>query len=256
MTITINGEIVHDDDLWLYNYLAITAFTPSMLRQAIKDNPVGETLELEINSVGGDMFAGFEMYSVLRAAECHTVAKVQSMAASAASTMMCGCDEVQMSPVAQVMIHLPMIDVRGNQDDMVHKAATLESFTQSILNGYELRCGQKTTRAELERMMHEETWITAQQAVDMGLADSIIGAEDSALTGNIYVNAMSASLRRIVNGAGGVHNRDVLLARYEQLVRSGAEPAPGHPVEDAAPGSSISDDWQAKARLEIEKNRF
>jgi len=256
MIVTLNGEIVPDDDLWLYDWLEIAAFSPSMLRQAIKDNPANEPLELEINSVGGSVFAGFELYSILRVAECHTVAKVQSMAASAASTVMCGCDEVQISPVAQVMMHLPMSGVKGNQDDMAHESQVLESITQSILNAYELRCGDKATRDDLERMMHEETWITAQQAVDMGLADSIIGVEDGDLTGNVYVNAMADSLRRIVNGAGGVHNRDVLLARYEQLVRSGAEPAPGHPVEDAAPGSSISDDWQAKARLEIEKNRF
>lgn len=257
MIVTLNGEIVPDDDLWLYDWLEIAAFAPSMLRQAVKDNPANEPLELEINSVGGSVFAGFELYSILRAAECHTVAKVQSLAASAASTVMCGCDEVQMSPVAQVMIHLPMSGIRGNQHDMTHEAAVLESITQSILNGYELRCGNKATRAELERMMREETWITAQQAVDMGLADSIIGVEDGDLTGNVYVNAMADSLRRIINGTGCLHNRDALLARYEQLVRNGAEPAPGHPVDAAEHQTpSISDDWRREARLAIEKNRF
>lgn len=257
MIVTLNGEIVSDDDLWLYDWLEIAAFAPSMLRQAIKDNPVGEPLELEINSVGGSVFAGFELYSILRAAECHTVAKVQSLAASAASTMMCGCDEVQMSPVAQVMIHLPMSGVRGNQEDMTHEAEVLESITQSILNGYELRCQGKTTRAHLEELMHNESWLTAQDAVAIGLADSIIGVEDGDLTGNIYVNALSDSLRRIVNGTGGVHSRDALLARYEQLVRNGAEAAPGHPVDGTDQKTpSISDDWRREARLAIEKNRF
>lgn len=257
MIVKLNGEIVPDDDLWLYDWLEIAAFSPSMLRRAIKDNPANEPLELEINSVGGSVFAGFELYSILRAAKCHTVAKVQSLAASAASTVMCGCDEVQMSPVAQVMMHLPMSGVKGNQDDMTHESQVLESITQSILNAYELRCGNKATRDDLERMMHEETWITAQQAVDMGLADSIIGVEEGDLTGNVYVNAMADSLRRVINGTGCLHNRDALLSRYEQLVRNGAEPAPGHPVEkEPQKTPEASDDWQAEARLAIEKNRF
>ena len=91
MRVTLNGEVISDDYQWLYDYFEIAAFSPGVIRQALRDNPEGEELVLEINSVGGSVFAGFEIYTLLRGAECHTVAEVQSLAASAASTVMAGC---------------------------------------------------------------------------------------------------------------------------------------------------------------------
>lgn len=174
MNVTLNGYVVADADQWIYDWFGIDAFSPSVLRQAVRDNPDGDDLILEINSGGGSVFAGFEMYSILRGAKCHTVAQVQSLAASAASTIMIGCSKVMLSPVAQVMIHLPSSYVEGNQEDMERERRTLESITQSILNGYELRCRGKTTRAHLAELMHAESWLPAQEAVELGLADGIL----------------------------------------------------------------------------------
>lgn len=279
MRVSLNGYVVPCDDQWLYDWFKIGAFSPATVRQALADNPEGEDLELEINSGGGSVFAGFEMYSLLREASCHTVAIVQSLAGSAASTLMAGCREVRMSPVAQVMIHLPSSFVEGNQNDMRHEARVLEQITQSILNGYEAKCGGKTTRDRLDRLIRAESWLTAQEAVELGLADSILGqqAEGDVLPESI-VNAAGAGIRAAANSAAPVLDARSLLARYEQLVREGAEPAEGHPVEKTGKtASSVTDDavtpppdgegfppasglgpsdWRAEARLELEKLRF
>lgn len=288
MRVSLNGYVVSDDDLWLYDWFKIGAFSPGTIRQALADNPEGEDLELEINSSGGSVFAGFEMYSLLRGAKCNTVAIVQSLAGSAASTVMAACRDVRMSPVAQVMIHLPSSYAKGNQNDMRHEAKVLEQITQSILNGYEEKCAGKTTRDRLDRLIRAESWLTAQEAVELGLADSILGQEegDGPLPENI-INAAGAGIRALTNAAGPVLDTGTLRARYEQLVREGAAPAEGHPVEgtaaaspsegsapagsgegplsQAAPDSSPkggakdlreADDWRARARLELERNRF
>ncbi len=264
MRITLNGLVVDNDDLWLYQWFDIAAFSPGVVRRALADNPEGEDLELEINSPGGAVFPGFEMYSLLREAKCNTVAIVQSLAGSAASTIMAGCREVRMSPVAQVMIHLPSSYTEGNQNDMRREARVLDSITQSILSGYETKCGGKTTRERLERMMRAETWLTAQEAVELGLADSILGQEEGGapLTSSI-VNAAGAGIRALAGSAGPVLDVQGLKARYEQLVRAGASPAEGHPVTEAAEQDpagkapeEIAGDWQRRARLAIERNRF
>ena len=153
MRIQLNGEVIPSEYQWLYDWFGISAYSPDMVRQAIESNPVGEDLELEINSVGGSAFAGFEIYSILRAAKCNTVAIVQSLAASAASTVMVGCRKVLLSPVAQVMIHLPATTTEGNQRDHRESLQMLDSVTQSILNGYQLRCGDKASREQLEELM-------------------------------------------------------------------------------------------------------
>ena len=91
MRTQLNGYIVADDDAELYRWWNYAVCCPADIRRAVAENPPGETLTVEINSPGGNMWAGFEMYSVLRAAPCETEAEVQSLAASAASTAMIGC---------------------------------------------------------------------------------------------------------------------------------------------------------------------
>ena len=56
MRVTLNGEVVSDDYQWLYDYFEIAAFSPGVIRQALRDNPEGEELVLEINSIGGSVF--------------------------------------------------------------------------------------------------------------------------------------------------------------------------------------------------------
>ena len=277
MRVQLNGEVVPSEDQWLYDWFEIPAFSPASVRRMVDANPDGEDLELEINSVGGDVFAGFEIYSVIRDAKCNTVAIVQSLAASAASTVMVGCKRVLLSPVAQVMIHLPSVGTYGNQRAHRESLQMLESITQSILNGYQLRCGEKTTRERLEELMDSETWLPAQDAVELGLADAIMvdGEEVNAAALPLsVVNAVGGGIRALASSALP-RDTGTLLAQYQQLVAAGVRPAAeGHPVETqalpstpVAPGtqnsvipagetSAASDDWRHEARLAIEKNRF
>ncbi|HAX35869.1 MAG TPA: peptidase, partial [Tyzzerella sp.] len=114
--IEVKGTIVGNADKWIYEWFGMDATCPKDVNAAISEAN-GEPLLVEINSGGGSVFAGFEMYSVLRSAGCRTVAEVQSLAASAASVVMLGCQEVHASPVAQVMIHLPSMGTQGDRYD-------------------------------------------------------------------------------------------------------------------------------------------
>ena len=232
MNLTVNGAIVSDDDRWLYEYFGFSCFSPSAVRTALSNNPRNEELVLEVNSVGGSVFAGFEIYSLLRQATCPTRAVVQSLAASAASTIVSACQTVQMSPVAQIMIHNPSMSTDGNQD--AHKASIklLDAITQSILNGYEVKVKGKTTRDKLTQLMRSETWLPAQEAVKLGLADEILELDDVEIPSTV-VNAVGDSIRGIFNSSN-IPTAGELRARYEHDVRAGLkEAAPGHPVNAA-----------------------
>ena len=87
MRVTLNGIVAADDDVEIYQWFGFAAFSPKAVRDAVASTPEGEELVLEINSGGGSVFAGSEIYSVLRSSGIHTVAEVQSLAASAASYM-------------------------------------------------------------------------------------------------------------------------------------------------------------------------
>lgn len=145
MRYSLNGRIVADDDAPVLRWWGLSAVCPADIRQAIAENPADEEFTLEINSPGGSVFAGFEMYSVLRRASRDGVrirAEVQSLAGSAASVAMVGADTVACSPVAQVMIHLPLTVTEGNQNVHRESVQMLESITESIIAGYERKVGK------------------------------------------------------------------------------------------------------------------
>ena len=76
----MNGYVVSDDDAELYRYFGFSVVSPRDVRQAIADNPEGEPLTLEVNSGGGSMFAGYEIYTILKAAGIPTEVEIQSLA--------------------------------------------------------------------------------------------------------------------------------------------------------------------------------
>lgn len=236
MRMTLSGIVASDEDCGIYQYLGYAAFSPDTVRKALDATPAGEELVLEINSGGGSVMAGAEIYSVLKGSGVRTVAEIQSLAASAASYLCLGCDEVKISPVAQMMIHLPATNTAGDRTAHLRSVQMLDSTREAILNAYELKAGGKADRAELRRMMSAETWMTAQEAVAHGLADSILGESEAADPANLM-------------NAFGLPDITALRAKYEEIRAAQGIPAGGAP-EDHTP------DWRAQARLDLEKIRF
>lgn len=205
MRYSLNGMIVSDDDAPVWKWFGWQAVCPADLRQAVAANPENEEFVLEINSSGGSVYAGFEMYSLLRAAKPHIRIEVQSLAGSAASVVMAAGDTVAASPVGQVMIHLPSTQTEGNQIDHRQSTQMLEAVTTSILAAYTTKCKGKVTRDALRSMMEQETFLTAQQALDIGLIDEIIGTEQR-----------RTSPMDVYNAAGGMPDIEKLRAAYQK----------------------------------------
>lgn len=236
MRTALNGIVSSDEDKWVYEWFGFKAFSPQDIRDAIAGNPQGEELILEINSPGGSVSAGSEMYSVLKSATIPTRAEIQSLAASAASYLCLGCDKAEISPVAQMMIHLPSTVTQGNRYDHQQSINILDSTREAILNAYELKARGKTDRATLRRMMTNETWLTAQEALEHGLVDSILFVEEGAPTLSAPANVMNAF---------GLPDITALRAAYQQQKAETGDPTP-----------TVDNDWQPSARLALEKLRF
>lgn len=235
MRMTLNGIVASDEDCGIYQYFGYSAFSPRTVREALAQAPADEELVIEVNSGGGSVMAGAEIYTVLKGSGVRTVAEIQSLAASAASYLCLGCDEVRISPVAQMMIHLPSTCTEGDRTDHLRSVQMLDSTREAILNAYELKAGGKADRAALRRMMTAETWLTAQEAVDCGLADGILGEEAPASPADLM-------------NAFGLPDIAKLRARYEEAHKN-STPAGKVPETD-------TQDWRAQARLDLEKIRF
>lgn len=206
MKFNLNGIIASDEDAIIYKKFGWQTVCPADLRQALADNPPDETFVMEINSGGGDVMAGFEIYSLLRGASVPVRAEVQSLAASAASVVLMGADTAAASPVAQIMIHLPSARMSGNQLAFRQGIQMLESVTDSILNAYEKKSRGKITRNELRKLMDEETFLTPQQALEWGLLDEIMEESDRKQTARITVS----------NIFGGLPDIEKIREMYQQ----------------------------------------
>lgn len=226
MRYSLNGRIVADDDAPVLRWWGLSAVCPADIRQAIAENPADEEFTLEINSPGGSVFAGFEMYSVLRRASRDGVrirAEVQSLAGSAASVAMVGADTVACSPVAQVMIHLPLTVTEGNQNVHRESVQMLESITESIIAGYERKVANKTSPVALRRLMDRETFLSARTALDAGLVDEIIEEPQS---------GEPVDPANIYNAVGALPDMDKLRAAYNAAKSQSQEPEPQPPVSN------------------------
>lgn len=256
----LNGYVVADKDQQYYDFFGFPAFSPQLVRNALEELPEGEDLVLEINSSGGSVPAGFEIYSVLRSATKPTVAEVQSIAASAASVIMLGCREVVASPVAQVMIHLPLMSTDGNRYDHIESIGILDSITEGILNAYTIKSHGLATRDEIKRMMKTSTWLTAPEAKNLGFVDRILGEET--IDPNAILNCaggVSHGIRSM--GVAAMPTPETLRAEYARLVEAGKAPplegqAPQEAPEEAPPAHENDKLRAAVARLALEKMRF
>ncbi len=198
VTINLSGELMSDDWAELYRYFGYEAgfYCPGDIRAAIQTLKPGEELVLEINSIGGHVDAAAEIYAILSKLSNPTRAEIQSMAASAASYFPLACDRVEIALPAQMMIHCASWGVGGNKHDHRWTAQQLDVTDNSILDVYCRKCGEKTSREELERLMNEESYLSARQCLEMGLVDAIIGdvseSDTSALVASIHNNTIRA----------------------------------------------------------------
>ncbi|MFE9232045.1 head maturation protease, ClpP-related [Cellulosimicrobium funkei] len=137
-----------------------------------------EQIILRVNSPGGEVFEGVSILNMLRAHKATVTAVVDGLAASAASVIATGCDETVMSPGTQMMIHSPSSIVWGNASEMRKTADVLDGIEASIIEVYTDKAGEK----DWTTLLADETWMTAKESVDLGLADRVAVIPDAGET--------------------------------------------------------------------------
>lgn len=131
----------------------------------------GKAIDLHVNSGGGSVFDAFAMMTALAQHDGKVTAHVDGIAASAASFLLAGADEVRMSSAAFVMIHDASTVALGNSEQLRETAEWLDTIDAMLAGIYAKRSGR--SEADFRAAMDETTWFTAEQAVEWGLADYI-----------------------------------------------------------------------------------
>jgi ATP-dependent Clp protease protease subunit len=169
--IKIRGVIVSNDDKWIYDLFEMESTCPNDVEAQI-EAAKGEELEIEINSGGGDVYAGSDIYTALKGYAGNVTTKIVGLAASAASVIAMAGKKTMISPTAQLMIHNVWSWAVGDYRDLEHEADVLKGWNKSIANAYMLKTGME--QKELLNLMNKESWLTAQQALEMKFVDEIM----------------------------------------------------------------------------------
>lgn len=180
-TVPIKGVVSSDDDAEVYQFFGYSTVTPTDVITALK-NAGGMPIKAEINSPGGNVFAGSEIFTALKNYSGNVEVDIVGLAASAASIIAMAGDQVKISPTGQLMIHRASTVSQGNSDDLSSDLQGLDSTDQAIVNVYQEKTGMDPQN--IYRMMSEETWINAQEAVKQGFADEIMFTNQTTTVAN------------------------------------------------------------------------
>ncbi|CAI8896827.1 ATP-dependent Clp protease, protease subunit [Pseudomonas sp. IT-232MI5] len=124
------------------------------------------------NSIGGDLFDGLAMHNALSRLGERCTGRIDALAASAASVAVCGAHRVVIAANAMLMIHNPYTYTGGSAEDFRRVADVLDQTLEAIIAAYKAKAPD-IDDAELRGMVDAETWLTANEAVALGLADEV-----------------------------------------------------------------------------------
>lgn len=149
-------------------------------------NGSDKDIVIKLNSPGGDVFDGIEVYNYLKSLDNHITIEVTALAASAASIIAMAGDEIVMDTGSQMMIHQASTITWGNKAEHYKTINALETIDSSIVSIYAERTD--IDRDTLSDWLSGETWFTAEEAVAKGMADVIGGSQKVENTVNISID--------------------------------------------------------------------
>lgn len=196
----IDGAIVDDDDLWIYEWFEVKAVAPNAFRAELAKY-AGLPITVWIDSYGGNVFAATGIYNALMEHKGAVTVKIDGKAMSAATIIAMAGGEILMSPVAVMMVHNPLTEVYGYASDLRKTADVLDEVKEAIMNAYQLKTG--ATRERLSELMDNETYMSAQTAINEGFADGMLyETEDAkpvemAFSRSAITNGMEDALKRM-----------------------------------------------------------
>lgn len=168
--IQILGDIIPSDYEGIYDWYGIGYTSPRKVAGALTGISPDEDIDVYINSPGGFVSAGQEIYTRLRG-DSRVRLHVIGQACSAAS-MIAMAGHCDITPVGLLMVHCAATFADGNHRDLESAARTLRTIDRAIAQAYSDKSGMSLEDAI--KMMERETWLTANQCVELGLCDGIM----------------------------------------------------------------------------------
>ncbi|NWE12427.1 head maturation protease, ClpP-related [Pseudomonas yamanorum] len=173
-TLQASGEAEQRSiEIFVYGEIGAWGVTANQFVQDLRsmDDGVSPVI-VAFNSIGGDLFDGLAIHNALSRLGERCTGRIDALAASAASVAVCGAHRVLIAANAMLMIHNPYTFTGGDAEDFRRVADVLDQTLEAIIAAYKAKAPD-IDEAELRRMVNAETWLTANEAVALGLADEV-----------------------------------------------------------------------------------
>ena len=199
-------------------------------REELAKYPDASEIRIYINSYGGSVFEGTAIYNQLKRHPAHKTVYVDGFACSIASVIAMAGDEVVMPRNTMMMIHNMWSCVCGNAAELRKAADDLDIINDAGRQAYLAKAGDKLTEAKLAEMMDAETWLTAAQCVEYGLADRLADQDADMSKASAILQTVNTGLEQ------RLHYQKELAAQLRELVKQPSsatteDPEPQHGAE-------------------------
>lgn len=214
----IYGDVEGDSQNFWTGEVIRSETSAKALRDALAEYPDAKEIAIYINSAGGSVTEGTAIYNQLKRHSAHKTVYVDGFACSIASVIAMAGDTVVMPRNALMMIHNMSMGVFGNAAELRKAADNLDTINQAGMAAYLQKAGEKLDAGKLKEMYDAETWLTAAQCMELGLADQYAEKDaDMSKAADIMQKANLTLEQRI-------HVQKSLAAQLRQLTAAPATP--------------------------------
>jgi len=234
MKLDIKGVIIPNEDKWIYDWFEMDSCCPREVHAALA-KASGEPVDVYINSGGGEITSGSEIYAALQSYEGELFIHIVGLAGSAASIIACAghCDIVT---TGLYMMHCVSGGSRGNKFGADVQRGILEVADRAFASAYVQKTGK--SEAEILELMEKDrgegTWLTAQEAVQGGFIDKVaearmVASATAAFGGDVIPQGTIEKLKALIkkppesnpNGQEDSKNERELRARLKLMKLGG-----------------------------------
>ena len=199
VVLRIDGDIIDDDDAWLYEWLDMKHAAPNAFRNELAQY-AGKNIAVWIDSYGGSVFAAAGIYNALMEHKkagtgCKVTTIVDGKAMSAATTIFMAGDERMISPCGLFMMHNPLARAAGYATDLRKAADILDVVKECIVNAYQVATGLSVEK--ISAFMDDETYMSAKTAIKNGFATAMQYVEKATGTTEDPSNSMELMFNRL-----------------------------------------------------------
>lgn len=236
------------DDGWC-GYFEESKNSANHFQKELGKYPDARQINLYINSYGGSVFEGTAIYNQLRRHPARKTVYVDGFACSIASVIAMAGNEVVMPRNALMMIHNMSMAVCGSAAELRKGAEALDTINAAGRSAYLDKAGEHLTEERLVEMMDAETWLTAQQCVELGLADRVEARDADMSQAAELLQRANLILRQ------RIELNKSLTAQLMELRAAPASPSPAPTVPEPQdppaeePEQSVSQPGSIKALL-------